>query len=155
MAEEVKDENPYQLLLDYMNDSLESFPDDEELNTIVNMAVRLKSWQKNKGIRVHRLEHPGSYIEKAFHDQWLKDNYPDKSTSFGHGILQDLFIESKSHPFAVNPKTEVIEIITDRDRKIVATVIQWLGTNIGQCFLHESLRRVNARIVFDKPETDK
>ena len=37
---------------------------------------------------------------------------------------------------------------TDRDRVIVATVIQWLGSNIGISFLEEALGKFGAKLVF-------
>lgn len=45
---------------------------------------------------------------------------------------------------------KVIQEINNRDRMIVATVIQWLGSNCGMCFLGEALERFGARIVYDK-----
>ncbi|WP_164740353.1 hypothetical protein, partial [Xanthomonas euvesicatoria] len=76
---------------------------------------------------------------------------PVSGVNYGHGILQDLFIEGGHNMFG----RKVIEEISNRDRMIVATVIQWLGSNCGMCFLGEALRRFGAKIVetkFDKSE---
>ena len=37
--------------------------------------------------------------------------------------------------------------ITDRDRLVSATVVQWLGTNCGLCFLRETLEEAGYKIV--------
>lgn len=82
-------------------------------------------------------------LEKAFADEWRKHN--DKKYSrginFGYGILQDLFISGSI--FSYRAKT----IINKRDRYIVATVIQWLGSNIGRCFIEDCLKKAGYKIV--------
>ena len=40
--------------------------------------------------------------------------------------------------------------INERDRMIVATVIQWLGSNVGFSFLHETLKDFGYIIVEKK-----
>jgi hypothetical protein len=35
---------------------------------------------------------------------------------------------------------------TERDRIIAATVVQWLGSNVGMSFLHEALGRCGYRV---------
>jgi hypothetical protein len=47
---------------------------------------------------------------------------------------------------------ECIEVISGRDRMIVATVIQWLGSNCGICFLEESLKRFGAKIIYEQTD---
>lgn len=118
---------------------------DCELDDIIQAADRVICYKANVGINQKRLE--WNEREKAFHDQWLQENAPVAGVNYGHGILQDLFIESDS-PFGFSRK--VVELINDRDRMITATVIQWLGSNCGMCFLGEALQRFNARIVYDK-----
>jgi len=56
----------------------------------------------------------------------------------GHGTLQNLM-------FDINGKA--MFHITENDRTIVATVIQWLGTNVGFCFLEAALKRCGLKIV--------
>lgn len=114
-----------------------------ELEEVLNSAEKVMSYKANVGIYTKRLDH--NEREKAFHEQWQQENAPVAGVNHGHGILQDLFIESDSQ---FSRKT--IELITDRDRMIVATVIQWLGSNCGMAFLAESLARFGARIVYDK-----
>jgi hypothetical protein len=85
---------------------------------------------------------------RSFHDQWQEENAPIAFMNCGQGILQDLFIEE--NPFNVILPKKVVEVMSSRDRQIVATVIQWLGSNCGMGFLSAALQRFNARIVFDQ-----
>ncbi len=96
------------------------------------------------GINPSRLKH--NEREQAFHDQWQQENAPVAGINNGHGILQDLFI-NRGESFA---SRRVVEEINNRDRMIVATVIQWLGSNCGMCFLNEALARFNSHIVEKK-----
>lgn len=127
------------LVKDYLN-HIEMFPDDEELERIKNLAVKQYDWEQNKGYRHSRIEH--NPREKAFYEQWLHENKPQAGIGSGYGILQDLFIESTLSPLS----GKTIEIITPRDRMIVATVIQWLGSNVGISFLGAALKRFDAYI---------
>lgn len=82
--------------------------------------------------------------EKLFADEWEKENdYELRSNvNYGMGILQDLMVEQKGDPFELwyYPKTCTF-IIKKRDAAIVATVIQWLGSNVGFCFLTTCLEK--------------
>ena len=59
--------------------------------------------------------------EKILADMWERENDPVamRGTNGGWGILSALLRE---HP-------------TQRDAFVAATIIQWLGTNVGFCFL--------------------
>lgn len=116
--------------------------DQSELEELCAEAVRQDEWEANVGYRSQRIE--DNPFERAFHDQWIIENEPYND------ILQMLFMEQKE-PLGAK---KYVEIINKRDRYIVATIIQWLGTNVGRGFLHAALERVNAKIVFGKlPET--
>lgn len=74
---------------------------------------------KNKGLHQYRFkENP---LEKAFAKQWEKENVEGR-------ILDYLLAKDLNYP-----KGEV----TDRDREVAATVIQWLGSPCGQSFVEE------------------
>lgn len=135
----------YNPLKDYMNGTLESYPDEDEIRMIMTLAKRQSAFESNVGIRPERMEF--NEREKAFHDEWLKENKVD---GFDRGLLQTLFIEHGGNPMSIFNEKGVIEIITERDRKIVATVIQWLGSNVGMCFLENSLARFGAQITYKK-----
>jgi hypothetical protein len=49
----------------------------------------------------------------------------------------------------------LLDGFSDRDAEVAATVIQWLGSNVGMCFLEDAIKRepkikewLNARIVW-------
>ena len=74
---------------------------------------------KNKGLHQYRFkENP---LEKAFAKQWEKENVEGR-------ILDYLLAKDLNYP-----KGEV----TDRDREVAATVIQWLGSPCGQSFVED------------------
>jgi len=95
---------------------------------------RFKISNKNIGYDVNRLNYNRVDLENAFHTKWLEENLPRAGLNSGGGILQDLMTHHK------------IEV-TDRERKIVASVVQWFGTNCGSCFLEETLALVNRKVI--------
>lgn len=112
---------------------------DTEAERLVEMIERALIHSDNVGVSPYlkRLEH--NPREKAFHDVWLEWNEARAGHNQGQGILQDLFIDD-------NPQSKGLtkiwhEVINSRDRRIVATIIQWLGTNVGIGFLSEALKR--------------
>lgn len=89
----------------------------------------------DRGIRHHRTEDKSLYREKAFADEWEKENEKDLMAGYRGSLLQRLFIDGD-----INHE-HIIKKITKRDRMIAATVIQWLGSNIGFCFLETVLKK--------------
>lgn len=82
--------------------------------------------------------------EQAFAAVWIKQNEPNRGTNFGHGLLQDLMIGTHKYEFHYDDE-KFDPWLTDRERKICATLIQWLGTNCGRGFLHEVQREAKRR----------
>lgn len=78
--------------------------------------------------------------EKAFSDLWKKENKIESCINPGHGTLQNIVMDREQKP---------LFYITKNDRIIVATVIQWLGTNIGFNFLERALKKCGYKIVKD------
>lgn len=94
--------------------------------------------------------------EKIFADAWEKENADRRGINYGMGILQDLMVTQRAakrgdlsvrDSFSVFGRLRVAFEITPRERIIVATVIQWLGTNCGWGFLTECLRKCGWRLV--------
>ena len=82
---------------------------------------------KNQGKNIYRLaENP---LEKKFAEAW--DEMNDLSRQGSLGTLNWLLAEDPNWP-----KDEV----THRDRMVAATVIQWLGSHVGQYFLEQVLK---------------
>lgn len=78
--------------------------------------------------------------ERAFSDQWEQEHQ-------FQNLLQLLVgIETGPRVFG-RPCRRFPWVIGPRERTIVATVIQWLGSNCGFSFLQEALRRAGYRIV--------
>ena len=74
----------------------------------------------NVGINYHRLSREP--LEKAFADEWRDFNKGDKFLRFcldrSHGNRGDY-------------------IPTDVENEVAATIIQWLGSSVGQSFLEK------------------
>jgi hypothetical protein len=106
-----------------------------------------KNGSKNLGWKTDRLNYDPKDIENALSEHWVKENKKRAGINFGQGILQDLFFQRTGHPFSLMTDTKLFLKITNRDRLITATVIQWLGTNVGFCWLREALSKAGYDIV--------
>lgn len=71
--------------------------------------------------------------ERAWHEQWLKEN----ERYWDGGLAQALMLSTYEHekPKGFEPW------LSNRERKILATFVQWLGTNCGQSFIYEVKRK--------------
>lgn len=77
------------------------------------------------GIHQHRLE--SSPLEKRFSDAWHKCKYYSDQ-QYGESTL--------SHILSPYHDNEAI-IVEEETKHIAATIIQWLGSPVGQGFLRE------------------
>lgn len=84
---------------------------------------------KNKGINSHRLSQ--NKLEQKFAESWEERNTDRNGMLNGDGVLDYLLAEKKNFP-----NFEA----TDRDREVAATVIQWLGSPVGESFVNSVLR---------------
>src|ERR1035437_1932254 len=124
----------------------------KRLQTIVSEKEILKLGGVDKGYWLERTKWERGDREKIFYKQWKKENIANPGINQGHGILQDLFCIPAKSIF----KTGGLKVlINKRDRYIVATVIQWLGTNVGWCWLEETLRKCGYRITKIDKETNQ
>lgn len=76
-----------------------------------------------------------AFRERVFIQNWEKENK-------NFEILQSLFTDTTD---LFLPKT--LKRITNRERMIVATVIQWLGSNVGWSYLTESLKEMGYKLI--------
>jgi len=90
--------------------------------------------QQHKGFKFERTKCSASYREKTFYKHWKKLN-----TNQDAGMLQGLF-GIYGNPLSIFSLKGWMLRVTMRERYIVATIIQWLGTNVGWCFLEGVLR---------------
>jgi hypothetical protein len=84
---------------------------------------------KNKGKHQYRLKQ--NILEKKFAETWDKQN-SGKFNDEGRGTLDYLLAEDCNRPCGE---------VTERDREVAATVIQWLGSPVGQGFLEEVMTK--------------
>lgn len=135
--------------LSYKMENDEIYFENDDLSEIAAAAMRDITHKQNVGYYVSRIDF--NPREKAFHEQWLKENEPNRGVNHGQGTLQDLLIESGGNPFSLFNAKRYITEVGKRDREIVATVIQWLGSNCGMSFLGQALDKCGYKIV--KKET--
>ncbi len=119
----------------------------------------------HRGLHSHRLRPEANCPrEVAFAEEWEKENNRDQFTTRA-SLLQQLMLLYSEHPrrgffrdylcaFGA-PYRKVAFRIRRRDAVIVATIIQWLGSNIGFCFLEMALRRCGYKIVKIEKERDE
>jgi hypothetical protein len=106
--------------------------------------ARSKRAKRRRGLLHHgldrsRLRHTNGDLENAFADAWEKQN--DRYDS--QGDLLRLLMHRGDSPLGWY---RMPFEITQRDAVIVATVVQWLGTNCGFAFLTEALEKCNYQV---------
>jgi hypothetical protein len=93
--------------------------------------------------------------ERCFAEAWEEENRSRPGINYGMGILQDLMVtqrEAKAHEWGVRDHFRFLRwlrvafVVTPRERVIVATVIQWLGTNVGFAWLCQVLDRSGYKV---------
>lgn len=76
-----------------------------------------------ESINKHRLEI--NWLEKEFHDKWLDFNENDEMLRY--------ILDPDSH------KNNGCFVVPEHDKQVVLTMMQWLGTPVGQGFLSDVL----------------
>lgn len=101
-----------------------------------------KIGRHNKGAYFGRIKFGclSSKREGAFSSAWREINKRVSFLNYGFGTLENLFIHHEKM-FVVTALK-----IKSRDRFIAATVIQWLGTNVGFCWLEEVLGELGYKL---------
>jgi len=87
----------------------------------VNFMIKAKP--ENEGLNIHRLGR--EELEKKFVSEWREFN-------------KDLFtgkLDYKHLTYLLSPRQPELEDPSDRDIQVAETVIQWLGSPVGQAFL--------------------
>ena len=90
---------------------------------------------KNKGFSQYRFS--TNPDEQLFAEEWEEHNTSHEGKVDGSGILDYLLAENPN-----DPRGEV----TDRDRRVAATVIQWLGSQCGKCFLRDVQEKIDKNL---------
>lgn len=90
---------------------------------------------RNKGLSQYRFKN--NPLEKKFAEAWEVQN----SGGYQKGTLDYLLAKDPNRPNGE---------VTERDRVIAATVIQWLGSPVGQSFVTEVLDGYRREIKNDR-----
>lgn len=96
--------------------------------------------QKRRAIKVTRLVPAGVGHDRVFYEA---DVYETRfriawQAAHAYSDLLGLILDPAPSP-ASWPFSGLSETPSDRDRVVAATVIQWLGTNVGRAFLEDAL----------------
>jgi hypothetical protein len=95
-------------------------------------------------VGLHAERTANDLLEAAFAEEWRNDNEPRIAVQ---PILPALVMRGQGgRAFAGRDTRRPAFRIDQRDATIAATVVQWLGSNIGRDFLDRSLKRVGVRI---------
>ncbi len=92
---------------------------------------------------------PSGKLERTLAHEWVRIN-----TLYQGGFL-DRMLESYHDDDTLNG---VPIPVTERDARVAATVIQWLGTNVGWSFICSALQKANYTIpqpIREKEEDDR
>lgn len=81
---------------------------------------------KNEGLSINRFK--ANPLEYEFALAWEAINTDEVGHLNGRGTLD----------YMLSPSNRPNGEVTDRDRVVAATVIQWLGSPVGQSFLEET-----------------
>lgn len=128
----------------YLQDK-DIFLDEEELETVMHYSICQHKYNANLGYFYDRLK--DNPREKAFHDQWLYENEGTQNSN----LLNTIFTKPSVDRFS---RSENIVNITNNDRRMVATIIQWLGSNVGMGFLRSTLQRCGYDIIQIKSDKE-
>ncbi len=113
-----------------------------ETRVLVDTATYRRTPPDHRGFCIHRLgqtDYTGLW-EQAFADEWTKENREEGWTAEGVGFLQ--LMVNQGHRHRASPGDR---FLTTRERRLCASVIQWLGTNCGRSFIDQVFLRVGAK----------
>ena len=83
--------------------------------------------KKFVGLNKHRLEYDYNALERSFAEEWSKMN--------GGKTLDYLMTPIKNDPNYAE--------LSDQDHLVAATIIQWLGTPVGQGFIRDAQKKAD------------
>lgn len=105
-------------------------------------------------------------LEKVFMEEWNKFNGNEKWLNQGLGIAQLLMVvdrvaaeefdgPNKDQRNMFNQNDVCVYNLTEREQRIIATIIQWLGTNVGFSFVRRCFQIAGYSInVMKKPKEE-
>lgn len=102
------------------------------------MAAKLR----HEGLEPGRQRY--SVHERMFAEVWAAENDPSPGLNHGIGILDHLTLDQRAEFCGIPRYRRRRGPVTQEEATLVASVIQWLGTNCGAGFLAHVERRVQA-----------
>jgi hypothetical protein len=95
-------------------------------------------------VPVVRSLHPKrlNYAEAVYFEQWVKQNTRMRGVNGGYGTLE-LILSTQVH--GQSNHRIIPAFVSQRDMDVATAVVQWLGTNCGQGFIHEAERETKKR----------
>lgn len=119
----------------------------------MDTTEKIKLGKQNKGYKFERTKYKCPLEghkkdvnrELVFYRMWRDENKKKPGINYGQGVLQDLFYKPE-RTFSMFHNAP-IHIISPVERFVVATVIQWLGTNCGWSFLMRVVDKCGYKIV--------
>lgn len=101
------------------------------------------------GLHAERIQNDGDFRELAFVQEWQLEQRR------GFDFLDELLKKKCDKEHAVGSwygtdqyYCRPVGIPTERDSVIAETLIQWLGSNVGMCFVQSALRRVGGDVLW-------
>jgi hypothetical protein len=95
----------------------------------------------NRGLHAERLQNDPLGLEVALAERWALECQGRHGVSGGRGVLDLLCSEADDIDIWLGlghgHRKPLVEL-DDSHRTVAATVIQWLGTNVGRGFLEEA-----------------
>ena len=110
---------------------------------LVADTINLNEEERNKGFWFDRVQF--SIYEQAYHEVWANQNRPRPGLNGGISMVQGLISRAIHDQMMLVLNLKPIpesEIATERDYKVAATIIQFLGTNGGRFFLDEVRKKI-------------
>ena len=90
--------------------------------------------------------------ERVFAELWEQQNDAKRMST---GVLLALLTKDVVNDLYSRRDREWIDTpMTTRDMRVAATVVQWLGSNVGMGFLEEALRACGYQLTQEKPAAD-
>lgn len=93
---------------------------------------------------------PGRLVgarERIFVEEWAKENQAHHGECNSY-VLQHILSTEKRQ--TLGGPVPVLDYVSQRDAHVATSVIQWLGTNCGQSFLHIVNRRIEQEMKEDR-----
>lgn len=123
---------------------------------LVADKLNLSEENNNKGFHFDRVEF--NAYEQAFYEEWADQNRPRHGINGSLSIVQSVISKTVHKDAGLGFRFKPIpksEVATERDYKVAASVIQFLGSNGGQYFLSKVEERFTKILENSKSDDHK